>query len=115
MKNYLAEVENEKDSILARLENEDIADCLSVQGLTFVRLLGIAKYDNKAISFDILNSENYRAPHTAEEKAECEKLAREYYNTCISRVKDGDFGIVKCADDIYALNEYYVLKMATVD
>lgn len=115
MKNYLYEVEKEKDAILARMAKEDIADCLSVQGLTFVRLFGISKYDENAIDFDIVNSENYRAPHTAEEKAECEKLAREYYDTCYSCVKKGEFGLKKCTHDISALNEYYGWKMAPVD
>lgn len=79
---------------------------LSIQGINHDRLVGIDKKSGEAYDFFYMNYENYRAPETEEEVAACMEVAREYYDTCIERVRIGEFAVVRFVDE----HPYFVEK-----
>lgn len=68
---------------------------VSINGLNHSRYVGIAINGNlgKVYDFDYINRHGYRPAESSEELKECERVAKEYYDSCVDKVKIGDFSI----------------------
>lgn len=81
---------------------------LSIKGVNHDRLVGIDKESGEARDFYYMNYEYYRAPETEEEVAACNAKAREYYDSCVARVKTGEFAVVRFVEETpYFLETFF--------
>lgn len=68
---------------------------IKILGINHDRFVGIARDNNEAYDFYILNADGYRPAENSSEVEKCKKAALKYYMDCIPYTVIDDFGVAE--------------------